>query len=333
MLGHRAPDAFELRAFALLVAAAAMLGSPAGPAAAQTGTTKVIYPFAAGGSGDVLTRIVTDQIAAALGTTAIVENRTGAAGRIAAKAVAAAPPDGLTLLLASSPMMVIYPHSYAALDYDPVKDFAPIASAAAFDIALAVGPQMATKVKTVAELVAFVKANPAQGSYGSPGAGGLGHFGAVMFANSAKLELRHVTYRGSGAVLTDLVAGQLPMAVLPLGDVTEQHKAGRLRALASAGPGRSSFLPDVPTFKELGFDFEGQGWYGLYAPARTPPELIARLNKAVVEGLTKPDVKERIAKLSLETIPSTPAGLAARQKADLERWGPVVKASGFKPEQ
>ena len=325
-----------LRSFAGLAASLAMLAGSASLAVAQTGTItgtiKVLYPFAAGGSGDVLTRIVTDQIATALGTPAIVENRTGAAGRLAGKAVAAAPPDGLTLLLASSPMMVIYPHSYTTLDYDPVKDFAPVAATAAFDIALAVGPQMSSKTKTVAELVAFVRSNPAQASYGSPGAGGLGHFGAVMFATSAKLDLRHVTYRGAGAVLTDLIAGQLPMAVLPLGDLTEQHKADKLRALASAGPSRSSFLPDVPTFKELGFNFEGQGWYGLYAPAKTPPDIISRLNKAVVEGLAKADVKERIAKLSLEAIPSTPAGLAARQKADLERWGPIVKASGFKPE-
>ncbi len=331
MSAYRNGPHCRLRTLAGLAASLATLAGSASLTAAQTGTIKVLYPFAAGGSGDVLTRIVADQITSALGTAAIVENRTGAAGRLAAKAVATAPPDGLTLLLASSPMMVIYPHSYAALDYDPVKDFAPIAATAAFDIALAVGPQIAAR--TVGDLVALVRANSAQASYGSPGAGGLGHFGAVMFATSAKLELRHVSYRGSGAVLTDLVAGQLPMAVLPLGDVTEQHKAGKLRALASAGPRRSSFLPDVPTFKELGFSFEGQGWYGLYAPAMTAPEVIVRLNKAVVDGLAKPDVKERIAKLSLEAIPSTPAGLAARQKADLERWGPVVKGSGFKPEQ
>ena len=302
-----------------------------GAASAQTGTIKVIYPFAAGGSGDVLTRIVADQITAALGTATIVENRTGAAGRIAAKGVAAAAADGQTLLLASSPMMVIYPHSYAVLDYDPVKDFAPIAATAAFDIALAVGPNMTAR--TVADLVTWVKANPAQGSYGSPGAGGLGHFGAVMFATAAKLDLRHVTYRGSGAVATDLVAGQLPMAVLPLGDLTELHKSGKVRALASAGPSRSSFLPDVPTFREAGIDMVGRGWYGLYAPAGTAADIIARLNRAVVEGLAKADVKERIAKLSLESIPSSPAGLAALQKADVERWAPVVKASGFKPEQ
>ena len=318
----------RLAAFAAVLALTTIASSIA---SAQTGTIKVIYPFAAGGSGDVLTRIVADQIGTALGTTAIVENRTGAAGRIAARFVASAPPDGTTLLLASSPMMTIYPHSYATLDYDPAKDFAPIAATAAFDIALAVGPQMTAK--TVAELVTWVKANPAQGSYGSPGAGGLGHFGAVMFATATKLELRHVTYRGSGAVSTDLVAGQLPMAVLPLGDLTELHKAGKVRALASAGPKRSTFLPDVPTFKEAGIDMVGQGWYGLYAPAKTPAELIARLNKAVTEGLAKADVRERIAKLSLEAIPSSPAGLAELQKADLDRWEPVVKASGFKPEQ
>ena len=319
------------RVAAMLMLGAAGLLTAGTAAPAQTGTIKVIYPFAAGGSGDVLTRIVTDQIAVALGAAAIVENRTGAAGRIAAKAVAAAPADGQTLLLASSPMMVIYPHSYAALDYDPVRDFVPIASTAAFDIALAVGPQV--PARTVAELVDWVKADPARGSYGSPGAGGLGHLGAVMFATATGLQLQHVTYRGSGAVVADLVAGQLPMAVLPLGDVTELHRSGKVRALASAGPGRSSFLPDVPTFREVGIDMIGQGWYGLYAPATTPAQIVARLNRAVVNGLAKADVRERIVKLSLEVAPSSPEGLAALQKVDVERWGPVVKASGFKPEQ
>ena len=314
---------------AVLSALVACVGSAA--AHAQSGIFKIVYPFAAGGSGDVLARIVADQIASGLGATTIVENRTGAAGRIAAKGVAASPPDGLTLLLASSPMMVIYPHSYAALDYDPVNDFAPVAPTAAFDIALAIGPS--TNTKTVAELVALVKSNPGQGSYGSPGAGGLGHFVAVMFATATKLELRHVTYRGSGAVMADLTAGQVPMGVVPLGDLAELHKVGRIRVLASAGPRRSSFMPDVPTFKEAGFDIVGQGWYGLYAPVKTPSEIVERINRAVVDGFAKADVKERIAKLSLEPIPSSPAALAELQKADTMRWGPVVKASGFKPEQ
>ncbi len=314
----------------VLLALVLSLASPNG-ASAQSGTIKVLYPFAAGGSGDVMARIVTDRISSALGTPAIVENRTGAAGRLAAKAVAAAAPDGFTLLFASSPMMVIYPHSYSSLDYDPTKDFEPVSAIAAFDIALAVGPQNSSK--SVAELVGWAKANPSQGSYGSPGAGGLGHFVAVMFATASKLELRHVTYRGSGPVLNDLVAGQLPMAVLPLGDVTELHKAGKIRALATAGPKRSSFLADVPTFKEAGFDMIGQGWYGLYAPARTPTAMIARINKAVVDGLQTKELRARVAALSLEPIPTSPAGLAALENADRERWGPVVKASGFKPAQ
>ena len=323
MSRHAAPSRLALAATLVLAATATV-------ARAQTGPIKVLYPFAAGGSGDVLARIVTDRLSSALGTPAIVENRTGAAGRLAGKAVAAAPPDGQMLLFASSPMMTIYPHSYAALDYDPVKDFEPIAATAAFDIALTIGPQMTAK--SVADLVDWVKANPGQASYGSPGAGGLGHFVAVLFAATSKLELRHVTYRGSGAVVNDLVAGQLPMAVLPLGDLTELHNAGRVRALASAGPKRSSFLPDVPSFKEAGFDMIGQGWYALYAPAKTPADLIARINKAVVDAFAVKDVKDRVAALSLEPIPSSPSGLAVLQKADFERWGPVVKASGFKSE-
>jgi tripartite-type tricarboxylate transporter receptor subunit TctC len=318
-----------VRGFATAVASLVIMAAMPIGASAQSGTIKVIFPFAAGGSGDVMARIVADRISFALGTPAIVENRTGAAGRIGAKSVAAAAPDGLTLLFASSPMMVIYPHSYAALDYDPVKDFEPVTAIAAFDIALVVGPQATSK--TAAELVTWVKSNPTQASYGSPGAGGLGHFVAVMFATTAKLDLRHVTYRGSGPVVNDLLGGQLPMAVLPLGDVTALHQAGKVRAMATAGPKRSSFLPEVPTLKEAGFDMIGQGWYGLYAPARTPSAVIDRINKAVVDALQTKDIKSRVAALSLEPIPTSPSGLAALGKADRERWGPVVKASGFKP--
>ena len=312
-------------------AIAMMLIAGSGNGLAQTATLKVVYPFVAGGSGDVLARIVADRLSASLGMPAIVENRAGAAGRLAAQAIAAAEPDGTTLLFASSPMMVIYPHAYAALDYNPVTDFAPIGTVAAFDIALVVGPQMTAR--SITELVDWLRANPAQGSYGSPGAGGVGHFAAVMFAAATRLDLRHVTYRGSGAVATDLAAGQLPLAMLPLGDITELHKSGKVRALASAGTSRSSFLPDVPTLREAGIDTVGQGWYGLYAPARTPPPTIEKLSKALMGILAVKEVRDRVADLSLEPIPSTPVELAARQRAELASWGPVVKSSGFKPEQ
>ena len=225
---------------------------------------------------------------------------------------------------------MIHPHSCSVLDYDPEKDLAPITPLATFDVALVVGPQ--STASSIAEFVAAIKSDPVQASYGSPGAGGLGHFVAVMFATTTKLDLRHVSYRGS-AVANDLVAGQIPFAVLPLGDVTELHKAGKIRALASAGPQRSAFLPDVPTFKEASVDMVGQGWYGLYAPSSTPADVIARLNKVVVDAFATPEIKEKIFKLSLEPWTSTPAELATAQKADSARWAPVVKASGFKPEQ
>lgn len=294
-------------------------------------TIKVIYPFAPGNAGDAIARIVAERISAVMSMPTIVENRTGAAGRIGGKAVATADPDGSTLLFASSPMMVIYPHSYSALEYSPEKDFAPISLVATFDVTLSVGPQLSAK--TLGELTTWVKANPAQASYGSPGAGGLGHFVAVMYANSAKLELRHVSYRGSAAVITDLVAGQIPFAALPLSDVVELHKAGKIRALATSGTQRSAVLPDVPTFNEAGADIVGQGWFALYAPAKTPADLVARLNKAVVEAMTSAPIKERLLKLSMEAKASTPAELAAFQKAETLRWGPVVKASGFTPQQ
>lgn len=303
-----------------------------GHASAQTQKTiKVIYPFAAGSGGDALARIVADRISAGLSVATIVENRTGAAGRIGAKAVVGAEPDGATLLFTPNPPVSIYPHSYPALEYDPVRDLTPISLIATFDVGLAVSSQ--TSINTIKELIAWAKENPAQANYGSPGAGGLGHFFAVMFAKAAAIDLRHVSYRGSGAVMTDLIGGQIPMAVVPLGDAMELHKAGRARVLAVSGGQRSPLLPAVPTFKESGVMIEGQGWYGLYAPAKTPADTIERINKAVVASIAAEEVKEKIRKLNLVPRTSSPAELAAFQIADSNLWAPAVKASGFTPQQ
>lgn len=318
----------------LLVSTAAALLSQgiAGQARAQAQKTiRIIYPFAAGGGGDFLARIVAEHIGTGLSTAAIVENRTGAAGRIGTKAVISAEPDGTTLLLTSNPVISIYPHSYPSLDYDPFRDLAPISLIATFDVALAVSNQ--TNFKTIAELVSWAKDNPAKANYGSPGAGGLGHFFAVMFTTSVGAPFRHVTYRGSGAVTADLLSGQIPMAVVPLGDLVELHKSGRARILALSGGQRSPLLPDVPTFKESGVMVEGMGWYALYAPAKTPADVIARINKVVVDALGARDVKERILKMNVVPKTSTPAELAEFQNADSQRWAPAVKASGFTPQQ
>jgi tripartite-type tricarboxylate transporter receptor subunit TctC len=227
--------------------------------------------------------------------------------------------------------MAIYPHSYTKLDYDPVKDFAPVALTSSFDVALVAGP--GAPVRTLQELIALVKASPDKAAYGSPGAGGLGHFVAVMFALAAKLELRHVTYRGSAAVANDLVGGQIPFASIPLGDVVAQHRADRVRVLATAGARRTSFLPDVPTFREQGIDIVGEGWYGLYAPARTPSEVVARMSKVWADAVATPEIKARVQSLQLEPRSGTPAELAVFQAEDRARWEPAVRASGFTPEQ
>jgi tripartite-type tricarboxylate transporter receptor subunit TctC len=317
----------------VLKGATILLGAAAAPGAlAQNqNTTRVIYGFSAGSGGDTMARIVADKLSTGLSMPVIVENRTGAAGRLGTKAVATSEPDGMTLLFTPNPPVSIYPHSYPNLEYDPVRDLTPVSLIATFDVALAVSSK--NDIKTVKELIAWAKANPSQANYGSPGAGGLGHFFAVMVANDTGLDLKHVSYRGSGAVMTDLLGGQVPIAVVPLGDALELHRGGKARVLATSGNARSPLLPDVPTMKEAGINAEGQGWYAVYAPAKTPPETVKRLNKIVVDGLADPATKEKVLKLNMVPVTSTPEGLAAFRDADSARWAPAVKASGFKPQQ
>lgn len=317
----------------LAVAAAAAMAAfqACTPASAQEQPVRVIFPFAAGGSGDALARHIAEGLRTAFDQPAIVENRTGAQGRLGVQAVKAAAPDGKTILLTPVAPMSVYGHVYKALLYDPVADFEPVSQVATFDFALAVGPQVpATSLK---ELVAWVKANPAQGNYGTPAAGTLPHFFAVSFAKTAGLDLRHVGYRGSAAALTDLMGGQISIVVTTSTDVLEQHKAGRIKVLATSGKTRSPFLPDIQTFKEAGYDIEGSGWYGVYAPAKTPADVVAKLNKAIVAAVQSPPVKEKLLAFGLVPTGTSAAELAKIQKADSELWAPAVRASGYTPEQ
>jgi tripartite-type tricarboxylate transporter receptor subunit TctC len=317
----------------VLTAAVAAFGLSSHPALAQLGEqpVRIVFPFAAGGSGDGLARLLAEHMRASLNQPVIVENRTGAAGRLGVQAVKAADPDGRTVLLTPVAPMSVYQHVYKSLQYDAVGDFAPLSQVATFDFSLAVGPQV--PAKSLKELVDWVKANPNQGSYGTPAAGTLPHFFAVSFGKAAGLDLRHVGYRGSAAALTDLVAGQIPIVVTTTADVLEQHKAGRIRVLATSDKQRSPFLRDIPTFKEAGFAIEGTGWYGLYAPAKTPPATVERLSKAIVAAVNVPVVKERLLAFGLVPTGTTAAELAKIQKADSDLWAPAVKASGFTPEQ
>jgi tripartite-type tricarboxylate transporter receptor subunit TctC len=316
-----------------LLLATALLAVFAGHARPQVGAEpmRIVFPFVAGGSGDALARLLAEHLRVALNYPVIVENRTGAQGRLGVQAVKTAAPDGKTLLVTPVAPMSVYQHVYKSLAYDPIADFQPISQLASFDFALAVGPQV--PVKSLKELVDWVKANPAQGNYGIPAAGSLPHFFGVLFAKTAGLDLRQVGYRGSAAALVDLVAGQLPMVVTTTADLLEQHKAARIRILATSGQQRSQFLPDIPTFKEAGYDIAGTGWYGVFAPAGTPPETVEKLSTTLAAGIRSPQLQERLLALGMQPTGSTAAELGRIQRQDSELWAPAVKASGFTPEQ
>jgi tripartite-type tricarboxylate transporter receptor subunit TctC len=300
------------------------------PGAAQEGTIRIVLGFPAGASSDLLTRLLADQMRAALGQAVIVENRTGAGGQIANEAVKSAAPDGLTLLMTPVATMSIYPHSYAKLRYDPFNDFEPLAHLANFQLALGVSTKL--QAATVADYVSLVKKDPNAGYYASAAAGSIPHFFGVMFARAADITLTHVPYKGTAQVLQALAAGEIAAATTLAADIGALARAGKARILATTGAKRSPAFPDVPTFREAGYDIEGSGWYGLFAPAATPGAIVARLSAAAIDAMRAATVRSRLESLGVEPTGLGPRELAAIMKRDYDRWGPVIKASGFKAE-
>jgi tripartite-type tricarboxylate transporter receptor subunit TctC len=313
-----------------LAAMLALLALAIAPARAGDGPVRIVIPYPAGGAGDATARMLAESMRSSLQRPVIVENKPGAAGRLGVQAVKESVADGSVLLFTPIAPMAVFPHVYDKLGYDPVADFAPVAQVAAFDLAVAVGANV--PAKSLEELVAWLKKNPDQATYGSPAAGSLPHFFAVLFGRTANLDLRHVAYKGNPQAVADLIGGHLPIFFTSTPDLVEQHKAGRIRVLATSGPQRSDFLPEVPTFAETGYRIRGEGWYGIYAPAGTPPEAVARLNAAIVSAMRTPEIKSRVAALGLRPTGTSGAELAAIQKADSDMWGPVIKTSGFKPD-
>lgn len=321
------------RQFLLSVALTGALAATHGmPAFAQVGEQpiRIVFPFVAGGSGDALSRLIAEKMRTALKTPVIVENRTGAGGRIGVQAVKNAAPDGMTLLLVPIAPVAVYQHVYKSLDYDPFTDFLPVAQLGTFDFGIAVGPHV--PAKTLKELVAWAKANPKEANYGTPAAGTLPHFLGALFGQRAGLDFKHIAYKGSAAALTDMIGGQIPIVVTTNSDLVEMHKGGRIRVLATSDAQRSQFLPDIPTFREAGYDLQATGWYGIFAPAKTPPDVIEKLNTVVVDAVKAPDVRERLLAIGLQPTGTSAVELAAIMKRDSAFWAPAVKASGFTPE-
>jgi tripartite-type tricarboxylate transporter receptor subunit TctC len=313
---------FRISAFILAIALVP-------PAAAQDKTVKFLVGFPAGAGLDTMTRLVADKMRARLGQPVVVENRPGARGPIAMTS-SRPPADGLTLVMTPLVTVVTAPQVFNNLHYDPFADFAPVAHAASFLFAFSVGPNV--PAKTLAEYAALVKQDPKYGNYASAGSGSLPHFFSVLFADTAKIPMLHIGYKGSAPAITDLIGGQIAAFMGTASDVAAQHKAGRLRVLATSGARRARVLPEVPTFREQGYNIEGGGWYAAYAPARTPKDAIDRLAAAIGEALNSPDVRDKLEALGMEPTGYGPAELARIHKADYDKWGQVIRGSGFKPE-
>ena len=295
---------------------------------------KIYYGFPAGSSGDTVARRVGEKLAntAYSKNAGVVENKPGAGGRIALESLKGAPADGSVLALAPVSALANYPHIYSKMNYAP-QDFTPVSIAAVMHHGLAVGPLVPASVKTVKEFLAWAKANPKDASYGSPGAGSTPHFlGALLGINSG-VELRHVPYRGSVPGVTDVVGGQIAAMVTPHGDFIANYKAGKLRILATSGPKRSPYVPEVPTFAEQGFpELTTEEWFGFYAPARTPRPVVQAANAAINAALKDKMVIDSLAVVGLIPRGSSIEEMAQSQQSESAHWGPLIKKIGFSAE-
>lgn len=317
-------------ALSTLVASIATTLSPSLVAAQAGAPVKIVVGFAPGGSVDALARQIAETLQTSLGRTAIVENRAGAAGRLAIEQVKGASADGDTLLLVPHGPVTLFPHVFKSLKFDMEKDFVPVTRVAAGDYALTIGP--AVPAKDLPGFIAWVKTAGDKASYGSPGAGTLPHMLGVTVARAIGAPMTHVPYRGSAPAMTDLAGGVLAAVLSPVTEALSLHNAGKVRIIATAGPTRSPFLQGVPTLKESGIDINVPLWFALYAPAATPAPTLARLRTAVQQSLSAPEATQKMKVLGLVPAPSQPQEQLALQRAESQMWEKAVKQSGFTPE-
>jgi tripartite-type tricarboxylate transporter receptor subunit TctC len=303
----------------------------AGAACAEQGPlTKIIFPFAAGGSGDTLCRLLAQQISQPLDRNVIVEERNGGDGLIGIKSVKGARPDGTTILVTTGPTMFLLPMVETNPTFDRDKDFMPVSLLTRFEFCVAIGP--AVDAKDFAGLVAWLKANPDKASFGVPSNGTIPHFAGSRLEEILKIPLTRVAYRGTTPIVNDLLGGHLPFAVITAADAIPQHRGGGIKVLAVISGVRSPFLPDVPTLKESGIDLVADAWYGMWLPAGSPPKFARQLSGAVAAALAKPEVKEKLLAIGLIPVGSSPEGLTQELAANPAFWRPIVKATGYKIE-
>ena len=289
---------------------------------------RILVGFPPGGSADIIARLLAERLREPLGgQSVVVDNKPGAAGRIAIEQLKTASPDGQTLIVMPSGPVVLFPHVFRKLNYDPAKDLTPISQLAGIQFCIVSGPR--SGVRNVAEMIAKSKADPASASYGSSGNGTVPHFLGLMINDAAGIALQHIPYQGGAPAMTALIGGHIGYTMDVVTEALEQHRAGKVRIIAVAGAARSPQIPDVPTLREQGLAMDASAWFAMYGPAGLSREAQSRIHGAVAQVMKDKSFVERMNALGLEPIGSTPDQLAAVQKADLAKWEKPVKVSGF----
>jgi tripartite-type tricarboxylate transporter receptor subunit TctC len=326
---HASPA--SARRFASRAAAAVLaLAAPLACAAWPDKPIRLVVPYGPGGSSDVIARLVAHEMGKTLGQTLIVDNKAGASGVVAMQDVARAGPDGYNIVLGHVGTLAVNPAMFAKLPYGP-DDFASVALLAKVPMVFAVGANV--PAKTLSEFVALAKDRPGKLNYGSAGNGSAGHLAFEMLKVATNIDVTHVPYKGTGAQLTDLIAGIIDAASAGPPGFIAQAKAGKLKIIASGSPQRLAALPNVPTVAELGYPgFDSSQWFGILAPAKTPPEIVARLHDAAVKALSVAAVRARLEEDGSTASPMTPSEFARFIKSERDRWGALVRKANLKAE-
>jgi tripartite-type tricarboxylate transporter receptor subunit TctC len=289
---------------------------------------RLIVPFPPGGGNDVIARIVGQKLGERLGQTVVIDNRGGSNGTIGLVALMQAAPDGYTLAVGAAGPMAVNPSLYEKLPYDPLRDFAPITNMVNFPLLLVTHPSV--PAKSVKDIIDMARAKPNALFYASPGSGNSGHLAGELFNSMAKVSTTHVPYKGQGPALTDLLAGQVQMLYSSIPSVIGQVQQGKLNAIAVGSSQRISSLPNVPTIGETVPGYEAYSWVGMIAPARTPKEIITRLNREIVEILKQKDVEDKLVGEGAIPVGDTPEQFGAYIAAEIKKWGAVVKSANIK---
>jgi tripartite-type tricarboxylate transporter receptor subunit TctC len=289
----------------------------------------IIVGFPAGGGTDIVARVLAQALTGTYASDIIVEDKPGASARLAVEYVKNAPADGSVMLFTPDFPMTLYPSSFKSLNYDPLNDFIAVAPAAKSMLALVVGPALPAHVKTLADFIAWCKANPGKANVADTSAGATPHFTTVMLARQAGVTLTPVHYRGGAPAMEDLIGGHVPASINPVSEVIAFAKAGSIRALAVTGANRSPFLPGVPTMKEQGFDVVVESYSGVFLPAKTPAPIAGALGYAVRQATQSKQMIDNLAKFGTEPAYMSTDDFTAWIKEEIARWAPVVKASGF----